>query len=273
MSKAKHWCFTLNNYTQDDIDRLNRIGDLKECSYLCFGKEIGEQGTKHLQGFISYNDRKSLSQLRKHVHDKAHFEIARGTPNQAAEYCQKDGDFVEHGLLPKPKGTRNDLLAVQRRILEGADRDTIRDEFFNIYAKYPRAIETYISDLQPKRNWETNVVVFWGKTGKGKTRSVYEFIKHEEIYSHPGEQWFDGYKGQSVVLFDDFNGSEFKLCYLLKLLDRYPMQVPIKGGYVNWVPKHIYFTSNKDPTTWYENAFEEHRNALFRRIKLIKEFN
>lgn len=272
MSKAKHWCFTLNNYEQTDIHKLNDFSLHEDCQYIIYGREVGENGTPHLQGYVCLRSRARLNQLRQYISDRAHFEIARGTPSQAADYCKKDGNYAEFGTIPKQKGTRSDLLAVQERIKQGATRDQIRDEFFNIYAKYPRAIELYIADLQQPREWETEVIVFWGKTGKGKTKAVFDFIARDKIYIHPGDQWFDGYNGQPVALFDDFNGSEFKLSYLLKLLDRYPMKVPIKGSYVNWVPKHIFITSNKDPKEWYSGAHEEQRNALFRRIKSIRHF-
>lgn len=72
--------------------------------------------------------------------------------------------------------------------------------------------------------------------------------------------------------FDDFGGSEFKLTYLLKLMDRYPMRVPVKGSFVNWVPKKIYITSNYSPKEWFPNAKDEHVKALFRRFKKVVRF-
>jgi len=103
--------------------------------------------------------------------------------------------------------------------------------------------------------------------GVGKTRKVFD--DETDIYMYPGQGWFDGYFGQDIVLFDDFSGSEFKITYLLKLLDRYPMSVPIKGAFVQWVPRKIYITSNLDPDSWYPGAHEEHRAALRRRLKTV----
>jgi hypothetical protein len=118
------------------------------------------------------------------------------------------------------------------------------------------------------------VIVYWGRTGSGKTRAVMDNIPNENsIYIHPGGQWFDGYDRHEIVLFDDFGGSEFKLTYLLKLLDRYPMRVPVKGGFVSWVPREIYITSNLDPKNWYSNAHHEHVDALFRRFSFIYHFD
>lgn len=124
------------------------------------------------------------------------------------------------------------------------------------------------------RDWKCSVVVYWGRTGTGKTRAVFDNVNDkEDIYVHPGGNWFDGYDQHKIVLFDDYGGSEFKLTYLLKLIDRYPIRVPIKGGFTSWVPEEIYITSNRSPDSWYPNAHEEHIDAMFRRFTNIVRFN
>lgn len=60
-----------------------------------------------------------------------------------------------------------------------------------------------------------------------------------------GALWFDGYEGQEVAVFDDFRPWWCRFDYLLRLLDRYPMKVPIKGGFVNWIPEIIIITTQK----------------------------
>ena len=61
-SPAKHWCFTLNNYTTEDIENiLGSIGSDgstfgSKPKYI-FQEEEGEEGTPHLQGYINF-DRK-----------------------------------------------------------------------------------------------------------------------------------------------------------------------------------------------------------------------
>lgn len=150
----------------------------------------------------------------------------------------------------------------------------IADENFNCFIKYQRGIAAYRLVHSVQRTWQCSVVVYWGRTGAGKTRAVYDNLPSpESLYVHPGGPWFDGYDAQPIALFDDFSGSEFKLAYLLKLLDRYPMRVPVKGGFVSWAPREIYLTSNKDPATWFPNAHPEHVQALFRRFTNVVRFD
>lgn len=265
-SVCKHWCFTLNNYTDEDIKRLQSIQELDVFQYIVFGKERGDSGTPHLQGFVSFKRRKTFRFTQDALGGKAHLERARGTPSQAAAYCKKDGAFEEYGICPGGQGTRTDLLGVATAVKAGTP-------FKEISEKYPAEVLRYGSGIlrlrqyyRPNRTQPPQIWVFWGKTGTGKTRRVWEFADQEKLYVHPGERWFDGYDQHPAVLFDDFDGSWFKLTYLLKLLDRYLMPVPVKGAYSWWCPNTIYITSNQHPKDWYPNGSSEHKEALMRRL-------
>jgi len=269
-SRAKHWCFTLNNYSEDELSRLSVLPEGVE--YLVFGKETGESGTPHLQGYISFSSRKRFAQVKVVVGSRAHLEAAKGSPESNRSYCTKDGEFVELGTCPRGQGARSDLDKLQSDISSGASFEAIQSEHFALYLRYSRSIDRLIMRSSTRRDWLTEVFVFHGQTGTGKTRRVHEKETPAQLYVHPGGAWFDGYESQEAVLFDDFGGSEFKLTYLLKLLDRYPMCVPVKGGFVNWNPKRVYITSNLNPEDWYPNAYDQHRAALRRRIKEVVLF-
>lgn len=108
------------------------------------------------------------------------------------------------------------------------------------------------------------VYVLWGSTGVGKTRFVYE--ESPEVYRvPPPSTWFDGYDGSADVLFDEFNG-QIGLQTMLQYLDRYPVQVPVKGGFVNFNPKRIYICSNFPPAQWYPHMCQTEYDALRRRF-------
>lgn len=272
MSQGKFWCFTLNNYNEDNLRSLDALLADGKISYLVYGKEKGKEGTPHLQGYVEFPARLRFNSVTNALPRGCHIERRAGTAVQASDYCKKDGDFVEHGELSRVRpGQRNDILDAKRILDEGGSLKDCAEEAFGTYLRYSRSLTQYRQFKIPDRDWIVNVQIFWGDPGTGKTKSVYD--KEETIYSHPGGAWFDGYDGQEAVLFDDFTGSCFRLQYLLKLLDRYPMQVPVKGGFVKWSPRRIYITSNLEPDDWYPNAREIHRTALRRRFTEVKQFS
>jgi len=267
-SQAKHWCWTLNNYTEDELASLQALGnELPEITYIIWGKEKGQEETPHLQGYVAFKRRKSLQAAKRLLSDRAHCEIARGSPKQAAEYCQKDGDYEEYGKLPGGQGKRSDLELCTHLIKEGKTTRELAEVCPQVLLRYGSGVQRLRMHFRPERKGPPELWVLWGKTGTGKTRRVWEFANVRELWVHPGQGWFDGYDGHKAVLFDDFDGSWFKLTYLLKLIDRYVFQVPVKGGHVWWAPKTIYFTSNIDPKEWYPTANEEHKRALLRRFR------
>lgn len=107
-SSARRWVFTLNNWEQSDVDEIAAW----EIKYVVFGKEHAPTtNTPHLQGYVIWNNAKRLSGCRRLLRGRAHWEISRGTPEQASEYCKKSGDFVERGVLP---GGRNRQSTLER---------------------------------------------------------------------------------------------------------------------------------------------------------------
>jgi len=101
MSRSARWVFTINNYTPLTEDQLATFGVSDACQYLTYGREVGASGTRHLQGYVCFKRRFTLSAAKKIAgFEHAHLESARGTHIQARTYCHKDGDFVEYGEIP-----------------------------------------------------------------------------------------------------------------------------------------------------------------------------
>lgn len=272
--QTKYYCFTVNNYTEADILCLE--ADNPEVSYIVFGYEIAPTtGTPHLQGYVEFNSRKRMRQAVRILGGRASVRVRNGTALQAANYCKKDNNrYFERGNISTvTQGTRTDLEEARDALQRRTPIRDFADDHFAFFVRYQRGLQAYRSLYSEKRRWETEVIVRWGATGTGKTKSVHDEIKDEELYIHPGDRWFDGYDGEDNVLFDDFTGGVFPIAQLLKLLDRYPMSVPIKGGFVNWKPRRVFITSNLDPREWYSGANPEHQAALRRRFTSITHYN
>lgn len=268
---AKNYCFTLNNYSEDDQIRLRTCFASNDAVvYLVFGRETAESGTRHLQGYISFSSRKTLNQAKAFVNERAHLEIARGTPTQNFTYCTKDGDFEEFGDRPAPAGKRTDLDGLAGAIRCGERLRILSVDYAEYFIRYPRGIEAYAGRHRPAWRASVTVFCFHGTTGTGKTWRVYN--TEPDLYRYPNDGWFDGYDQHEAVLFDDYRPSEFKVNKLLEFIDQYPVQVRVKGSFVNFCPRRIYFTSNIDPKLWYRNIDEPTYDALMRRIHINLKF-
>lgn len=102
------WCFTINNPTPEDAQRVSTLGEGDLTRYLVVGRERGERGTDHLQGFVVFVRPASRTRVSG-ILRRAHLEPARGTSQQASEYCKKDGDYDEFGTCPGRRGAGNSL--------------------------------------------------------------------------------------------------------------------------------------------------------------------
>ena len=146
-----------------------------------------------------------------------------------------------HGLNP---GKRSDINVVREIANTGGNMRQIA-EASNTYQSLMFG-QKLLNIKPPTRNWDPIVIWVHGNSGSGKTKACIDRakeLKKEYWISNSTFQWFDGYDGQEVVIFDDFREDQCKLQYLLRLTDKTPMRVPIKGGFVDWVPRFIFFTS------------------------------
>lgn len=244
--RARNWCFTLNNYT--NVDEVNIQG--LESTYLVYGREKGESGTPHLQGYVEFENPRAMSSIKKLTSDKIHLERRKGTAQQAALYCKKDGDVYESGTISR-QGSRTDLEDVAELIKQRCPLIEIASEHPTTFVKYHRGLQALKYQLHGDRDKDHPPVIawYWGKTGVGKTRFAYEF--HDgNVYIKDGTSWWDGYEQQEGILIDDFDG-KWPFRNFLRLLDRYPYQGEIKGGWVKINSPYIHITCSYPPGHWY----------------------
>lgn len=259
------WCFTLNNWTQEDLAVIPSWG-----RYCVVGEEVGDSGTPHLQGYLELPKLHRLGGLKK-LCPRAHWEPRVGTRDQARAYCMKDGKFHEFGdWSAGGHGARTDIakviLAVKRnhRFIAACGDEP---EVF----KYPRSFQLWRTeqDEDEAPEWrDVHCEVYIGSTGTGKSRKAISENPDYYKLDMANSVWFNGYHGQKTLIIDDFYGW-IKYGHLLQLLDGYKMRIEIKGGftYARW--EKVIITSNKAPEHWYER---EDCSALNRRIANILNF-
>ena len=128
---TRNVCFTINNYTDEDIALFTNWDQI---TYLVYGREVGESGTPHLQGYCEFKSPKKWSTIHKKF-PRAHVESRHGSAPQAAEYCKKDGDYTEAGEMSN-QGKRSDIEEATGMIVQGHKMRTVAQANPSCYVKY-----------------------------------------------------------------------------------------------------------------------------------------
>ena len=151
MSYAKRWCFTLNNYTEEDKKRVREAFTHEKCVFAVVGEEVGENGNEHLQGFVHFRMRKTFASVKKLI-PGAHIEVARGTDEQNQVYCKKEENvLLEIGLPAEKNQSHHSLLDAYKMIdllVDGADLFELldSDEKYQIaYGKHYKFIDSLVN--------------------------------------------------------------------------------------------------------------------------------
>jgi hypothetical protein len=269
--RSRNWILTQNykdQEPQDDNDLLYTIKNLRGIVFTAFQLEQGEQGTKHHQIYLSFKDAKSFTTIKKYF-PTAHFEPMQGTPAQAYLYCTKEetriGEPFQWGELPK-QGERSDIQKIYEMLEDECPLREIASSFPGQYLRMRNnivAVQQEILESKYQDDFrDINVVYLSDEPGSGKTRYVMEKYGYANVYrvsnyDHP----FDGYKGQKVIIFEEFRNS-LKIEDMLNYLDGYPLRLPARYNdriacytkvYLisNWAFKNQYTSIQKDfPSTY-----------------------
>lgn len=260
MSKSRSYCFTHNNYPDTQLQ------DTIDCKYIIYGKEVGESGTPHLQGFIYFEGPITLKAAIKKL-PGCHVEVAI-SPNDAIEYCKKDGDFTERGIAPITQKRKGELQKERwEAIREHAKAGRLEEIEPEIYVKHYKTLKEIAKDNMPPVADSPELPGLWyfGKAGTGKSRTARD--ENPGAYAKPLNQWWDGYQNEDTVIVDDMDPFHKSLAYEFKMWgDRYAFVAPVKGGALRIRPNKVIVTSQYVPEEiWEDPATLEAINRRFTR--------
>lgn len=291
--RTRKWQITINNplekgYTHECIKNI--LAQYKGCVYWCLSDEVGlNENTFHTHIYLCCKNTVKFSVMFERFKG-AHFEMARGTSSQNRDYVFKEGKWSsnekvetnikdsheEWGELPiERQGERNDLNDLYNMIKEGLSNAEILEQspqYLLHLDKIERCRQVVIEDKY-KSTWrDLDVTYIYGDTGTGKTRGVMEKYGYENVfrvtdYNHP----FDSYKGQDVVVFEEFRSS-LKISEMLNYLDGYPCE--LRCRYSNKIAcfTKVYIISNislREQYTELQFAQKLTWNAFLRRINYV----
>lgn len=230
-TQKRSWLLTIPAENNDQatvekkLERYRFIGQL----------ERGEEtGYLHWQVLIDHPHAIRFSTL-KNLFPTAHIEPRKGNLVQAIAYVTKAETFAGVSIgnmkdVPEAKEKKLGLADFHAMISEGVPvDDLIANHPSALYfATRLRELERTLAFQRGKELREVKALYLHGKTGVGKTRALWETygasMYRVSNYAHP----WDSYRGESVLVLDEFYGGNIGFDLLLNVLDRYPLELPAR---------------------------------------------
>lgn len=264
---------TINNPLEHgfthEVIRSN-LEQLPHCIYWCMADEVGEKGTPHTHVYFACQNAVMFSTLKRRFYG-AHIEAARGSHQENRDYVKKEGKwlndikhgtsvsgtFEESGELPEETDQRVQVSeAIYAMVKDGASNAEILDEYpaaMNRLQHIEATRQTLLAEKYKNEFRDVEVHYIWGRTRVGKTRFVMEKYGYDNVYrvtsyKHP----FDNYKGEPVLLLDEFRSS-LPFSDLLKYLEGYPLMLPCRYADKAACFTQVYIISNIPLSEQYPN--------------------
>ena len=264
--QGKRWLITLNNPTNEEIDELK---SLKRVKYIVVAREAAPTtGTDHIHALIIFAGNHRANNVKKLI-PRAHLDLVKGKFEQAYNYVTKGGAVIyENGSKPKAGSVASDERF--KAMIEDAKNGVIDRECL-MFARYQRYFEQFVpsenycfdGELTTKNAW------IYGPPGVGKSRLVRQFAldNNYSVYEKLANKWWDGYRGEDIVLIEDLDPDvSKKLVHHIKLwADRYSFRAEYKGGSTSISPRFmLIITSNYSIRECFEGVDGE---AISRRFE------
>lgn len=266
----KAYCFTLNNYSDNEYEHIIRSCEV-ESRFSIVGKEVGERGTPHLQGYIIFKRAYRFDTIKSRYLPRCHIEVAAGSVRSNIVYCSKDGNFREFGERPTEGGGSREELARKFIGLMDSGRSGLNEfadeEPGTWYYSGHNLLRNYMAVKPAINRPDINVLWLYGVPGCGKSRRAHDMYPNAFV-KEPRTKWWSGYSLEDEVIIDDFGPNGIDINHLLRWFDRYKCFVESKGGMLPLYATKFVVTSNFHPSEIFKFGEEVNPQlpALERRI-------
>lgn len=225
MARSRGYCFTINNWDDDDLTDLLLLTDIDWLTYLIIGFEVAATGTNHLQGYMHFTDAKSFNQIKR-MFPKAHLEIPKAKGESYSrrwKYCMKEGDYWEYGVPPKDGGHKVNMSTVVQAINDGLSYQQLLDEYPTMCLMHKEKILRFIADRQKTPMTKFYVI-------DPVADAITEIIEHFDCDTNKMAVVTDL---SQLQVYNDYNMVVYFSDYYDKIHSLWPRGVPItyKYGY------------------------------------------
>jgi len=237
---------------------------------VCYAKgqlEVGgETGFLHWQLLLVFENKVRLGRVTSLFAGAIHAELSKS--EAANEYVWKEetrvsGTQFELGTLPFRRNSKTDWDAIWVAAKSGNIEAIPAGVRVSSYSAIKKIEKDYLKPEAVVRS----VQVYVGKTGTGKSRRAWDEAGFDAYPKDPNTKFWDGYRGQSHVVMDEFRG-KIDISNLLRWTDRYPVSVETKGSGTVFKATKFWITSNVHPLEWYPDLDQQTKDALMRRLNV-----
>ena len=297
-TQSRKWSLVINNPLEAGLDHAAIRAILHRFSpaYFCLADEIATTGTYHTHIFL-YSPSPMRFGTLKNRFPTAHLEKAYGSARDNRDYITKSGKwaetdksetsvpgtFEEWGNLPTEKEEASpDKYRLLQSLREGmTSLEAVEDnpDRFYHYREIETVRQSILEDTYSTIMRQVEVTYLFGASGTGKTRGIFEHHNPKSIcritdYGGKNGVRFDSYRGQEVLVFEEFH-SQIPISAMLNYLDIYPIMLPARYNDRVACYTTVYLTSNIPLEAQYQDIQRyqlETWYAFLRRIHTVIEY-
>lgn len=297
-TQSRKWSLVINNPLEAGLDHaaIREILHRFSPAYFCMADEIATTGTYHTHIFL-YSPSPMRFGTLKNRFPTAHLEKAYGSARDNRDYITKSGKwaetdksetsvpgtFEEWGDLPTEKEEASpDKYRLLQSLREGmTPLEAVEDnpDRFYHYREIETVRQSILEDTYSTIMRQVEVTYLFGASGTGKTRGIFERHNPKSIcritdYGGKNGVRFDSYRGQEVLVFEEFH-SQIPISAMLNYLDIYPIMLPARYNDRVACYTTVYLTSNVPLEAQYQDIQRyqlETWYAFLRRIHNVIEY-
>ena len=297
-TQSRKWSLVINNPLEAGLDHsaIREILPRFSPAYFCMTDEIATTGTYHTHIFLYSPSPMRFSTIKGRF-PTAHIEKAYGSAKDNRDYIRKEGrwadtekaetavpeTFEESGDLPSEKEESSpDKYRLLQSLREGmTPLEAVEDnpDRFYHYREIETVRQSILEDTYSTIMRQVEVTYLFGASGTGKTRGIFERHNPKSIcritdYGGKNGVRFDSYRGQEVLVFEEFH-SQIPISAMLNYLDIYPIMLPARYNDRVACYTTVYLTSNIPLEAQYQEIQRyqlETWYAFLRRIHNVIEY-
>ena len=297
-TQSRKWSLVINNPLEAGLDHaaIREILHRFSPAYFCMADEIATTGTYHTHIFLYSPSPMRFSTIKGRF-PTAHIEKAYGSAKDNRDYIRKEGrwadtekaetsvpgTFEEWGDLPAEKEEASpDKYRLLQSLREGmTSLEAVEDnpDRFYHYREIETVRQSILEDTYSTTMRQVEVTYLFGASGTGKTRGIFERHNPKSIcritdYGGKNGVRFDSYRGQEVLVFEEFH-SQIPISAMLNYLDIYPIMLPARYNDRVACYTTVYLTSNIPLEAQYQEIQRyqlETWYAFLRRIHNVIEY-